>query len=452
MSPSFVVLPVVVDSSGSLPEEVRLQGPAGTSFSASPSAPWLQVTPTSGQIPPGGVAVLEVRAASCASPAPLPNQTAAVLAVDVGGTSLSVQVLRHCLHRYRAVGAGYFHTLAVREDGHLFAWGQNNGGQLGDGTYQSRATPVQVQGIAGVREATGGLDFTVILKEDGTVWSVGANNYGQLGDGTLVSRTQPVQVQTATGPLTNVVAVAAGGHHALALTQTGAVYAWGRGGKGQLGQGQYQKSTVAVRVHDPGDPTGWLTGVTAIATGYESSYALKGGAVYSWGDNGHGQVDPTDPGLTKRNLPDLLPNLPTVRKISVKWNTGFAQDANGTWWAWGCGVWNQIPGPFYSDYSGPAALALNNFASPLVAAAGFGTLFLDQGGQRTVWFRAHDQNLVAYQSYPFAASFRDAEGGFTHAVFLDEEGRVWTVGENGDGQLGDGTHVDRNHIVFVAAP
>ncbi|BDG30129.1 hypothetical protein TthSNM76_23390 (plasmid) [Thermus thermophilus] len=73
VSPSFVVLPVVVDSSGSLPEEVRLQGPAGTSFSASPSAPWLQVTPTSGQIPPGGVAVLEVRAASCASPAQLPN-------------------------------------------------------------------------------------------------------------------------------------------------------------------------------------------------------------------------------------------------------------------------------------------------------------------------------------------------------------------------------------------
>ncbi|WP_223969328.1 hypothetical protein [Thermus thermophilus] len=69
-----------------------------------------------------------------------------------------------------------------------------------------------------------------------------------------------------------------------------------------------------------------------------------------------------------------------------------------------------------------------------------------------MWFRAHDQNLVAYQSYPFAASFRDAEGGFTHAVFLDEEGRVWTVGENGDGQLGDGTHVDRKHIVFVAAP
>ena len=54
--------------------------------------------------------------------------------------------------------------------------------------YQSRATLVQVQGIAGVREATGGWDFTVIFKEAGTVWSVGANNCGQLGDGTHVDR------------------------------------------------------------------------------------------------------------------------------------------------------------------------------------------------------------------------------------------------------------------------
>ena len=50
--------------------------------------------------------------------------------------------------------------------------------------YQSRATLVQVQGIAGVREAAGGWDFSVIFKEDGTVWSVGANNYGERGDGT----------------------------------------------------------------------------------------------------------------------------------------------------------------------------------------------------------------------------------------------------------------------------
>ena len=60
--------------------------------------------------------------------------------------------------------------------------------------YQSRDTLVQVQGIAGVREAAGGWDFTVIFKEDGTVWSVGANNYGQLGDGTTATSILPVIV------------------------------------------------------------------------------------------------------------------------------------------------------------------------------------------------------------------------------------------------------------------
>ncbi|WP_422396836.1 hypothetical protein [Thermus thermophilus] len=101
--------------------------------------------------------------------------------------SLSVQVLRHRLHRYRAVGAGYFHKLAVWEDGRLFAWGQNNGGQLGDGIPKPRhASPG-----SGHRWGTGGhrrLGLHRHFQRGRHGLECGANNYGQLGDGTHVDR------------------------------------------------------------------------------------------------------------------------------------------------------------------------------------------------------------------------------------------------------------------------
>ncbi|MFP2913744.1 RCC1 domain-containing protein, partial [Pyxidicoccus sp. 3LFB2] len=104
------------------------------------------------------------------------------------------------------VAAGYHHTLALKTDGTVWAWGNNTDGQLGDGTNTPRSTPVQVQGLTGV-VAIAANDFdTLALKADGTVWAWGNNSYGQLGDGTAPNdRSTPVQVQGLTG----VVAIAA---------------------------------------------------------------------------------------------------------------------------------------------------------------------------------------------------------------------------------------------------
>ena len=92
---------------------------------------------------------------------------------------------------------------------------------------------MQVSLIGGVVAIAGGGYHSMALKSDGTVWAWGANYYGQLGDGSTTNRTTPVQVSGLTG----VVAIAGGGNHSLALKSDGTVYAWGYNNRGQLGDG-----------------------------------------------------------------------------------------------------------------------------------------------------------------------------------------------------------------------
>ena len=134
------------------------------------------------------------------------------------------------------------HAVAVKADGTVWAWGDNGEGQLGDGTKTFRASPVQVSGLAGVISASAGRpgsNHTVALKSDGTVWAWGNNDAGQLGDGTLTSSSYPVQVSGLAG----VVSVDVGRDHTIAAKSDGTVWTWGANGSGQLGDG-----TKAMRI------------------------------------------------------------------------------------------------------------------------------------------------------------------------------------------------------------
>ena len=91
--------------------------------------------------------------------------------------------------------------------------------------------PSQTNILATYKQIEAGKKFTIALREDGTVWAWGDNTYGQLGQGNRVSAKKPVQVQN----LTNIVSVAAGDNHAIAIDKLGNVYTWGLNSKGQLG-------------------------------------------------------------------------------------------------------------------------------------------------------------------------------------------------------------------------
>jgi hypothetical protein len=93
------------------------------------------------------------------------------------------------------VAASDDHSLALRANGTVWAWGNNDHGQLGDGTKTDRLTPVQLFGLTHFTALAAGDAHVLALRGDNTIWAWGSNGYGQLGDGSLNYRTSPVQTQ-----------------------------------------------------------------------------------------------------------------------------------------------------------------------------------------------------------------------------------------------------------------
>jgi alpha-tubulin suppressor-like RCC1 family protein len=179
------------------------------------------------------------------------------------------------------VAAGALHSLAVRNDGTVWAWGWNVTGQLGDGTTVDRHSPVQVSGLTGATSVAAGVYHTLALRSDGTVRAWGWNGAGQLGDGTTTDRHSPVAV----AGITQIAGIAAGYYHSVALTRSGAVGAWGWNGAGQLGDGTTVDRRYAVHV------IGLSGGVRRVAAGaYHSLAITTGGTVTGWGWNYYGQL------------------------------------------------------------------------------------------------------------------------------------------------------------------
>ena len=135
---------------------------------------------------------------------------------------------------WRTVAAGEAHTVAVRADGTLWAWGSNGTGQLGDGTTTDRAEPVRVRSGSDWWVVAAGEAHTVAVRTDGTLWAWGLNNRGQLGQRWTVRRQLEPEVVKRFRDLWNWTwdgdwdAVAAAGHGTVALKTDGALWGWGQ--------------------------------------------------------------------------------------------------------------------------------------------------------------------------------------------------------------------------------
>jgi alpha-tubulin suppressor-like RCC1 family protein len=179
-----------------------------------------------------------------------------------------------------AIAGGAYHSLALKSDGTVWAWGYNGSGELGNGNNTNTLVPVQVSGLTGVIAIACGNSFSIAIRNDSTVWTWGSNLEGELGNGANTGSYIAVQVSG----LTKVIAIAGGVHHSLALKKDGTVWAWGFNLYGQLGNGSNKDSNIPVQVST-------LSGITAIAAGYAHSLALNNnGAVWDWGYNNFGQL------------------------------------------------------------------------------------------------------------------------------------------------------------------
>jgi uncharacterized repeat protein (TIGR01451 family) len=243
-----------------------------------------------------------------------------------------------------AVAAGDLHSLALKSNGTVWAWGFNDHGRLGDGTTVARNTAVQVSGLTDVIQIAGGGAHSMALTSDGTVWTWGANPNGELGDGTWgfpFSKTTPVQVvhpADASGFLTDIVAIAAGDFHSLALKSDGTLWAWGANLDGQLGDGANTNQVTPVQVVDPADGSGFLTGVAATAGGDKFTIARKtNGEVWTWGNNNWGQLG--DGTTVGSNTPKAMASLSGIVYVDAGNGHSLAVDQDGKVWAWG-GNWS----------------------------------------------------------------------------------------------------------------
>tara|TARA_B100000686_G_scaffold245604_1_gene254851 strand:+ start:1665 stop:3584 length:1920 start_codon:yes stop_codon:yes gene_type:complete len=141
------------------------------------------------------------------------------------------------------VSCGTYHTLALKSDGTLWAWGLNNAGQLGDGTGQAKDEVTQV-GSSSEWTSISASMHNMALKSDGTLWAWGFNNKGQLGDGTVISKNIPTQI----GSDSDWSVVAVGLAHSMAVKSDGTLWTWGNNEFGTLGDGTNADRHTAVKI------------------------------------------------------------------------------------------------------------------------------------------------------------------------------------------------------------
>lgn len=179
-----------------------------------------------------------------------------------------------------SVSAGHVHTCEIKLDGSLWCWGNNQGGQLGDGTTDNTAIPVPVGSDRDWEQVSSGVVHTCAGKDDGSLWCWGSNEYGQTGDGTGQDALTPIGVAGEGG----WVSTTSGGWHSCGVKDDRSLWCWGSNVYGQLGNGTVDDSFAPVRI---APEINW----TSVDAGYYHTCGKTTyGTLYCWGFNLYGQL------------------------------------------------------------------------------------------------------------------------------------------------------------------
>lgn len=346
--------------------------------------------------------------------------------------------IRNATNDWLSVSNGNSHTMALKSDGTLWAWGNNGNGQLGDGSNADKHTREQIGLDNRWVSVVAGSGHTVALKCDGTLWAWGSNGNGQLGDGTTADKWTPVQVGTDT----NWTSISTGASHTLALKTNGSLWAWGNNGNGQIGDG-----TTGTQRYSPvqiGTDTKW----TAILGGAAFTVALKAvGTLWAWGSNSIGQL----------GIGTTIDN-PNPQKIGTdnKWvsiTTGnyftAALKSNGSLWEWGANTNSQLGDGTTTEQHSPEMIGSDNKWCRLSAAANMITAFKSDGSLWAWGNNTYGQlgngttsNVTTPTQVNGQSNVVGLDKGGTNfysAVIKSDRSNICMVGSNSNGQLGDGT-------------
>jgi alpha-tubulin suppressor-like RCC1 family protein len=361
--------------------------------------------------------------------------------VDVGGLSSGVS----------AIEAGWYHTCALSTDGGVKCWGYNLFGQLGDGSFHYRLTPLDVFGLAsGINTIAAGQGHACALTLGGGVKCWGHNDFAQLGDGTQITRRTAVDVS---GLSSGVSTVTLAESHTCALTSGGGVKCWGSNQSGQLGDGTTTERLTAV------DVSGLGSGVSAIAAASSHTCALTtGGGVKCWGSNYTGLLG--DGTTTNRLTPVDVSGLGSgVAAIAVGQSHSCALTTVGGVKCWGSNFVGQLGDGTTEGRltavdvsglgSGVIAIAAGRQQTCALTSAGgvkcWGNNLNGELGDGTTTTRLAAVDVNGLSSGVIAIAMRGS-----HACAQTTGGGLMCWGHNGSGQLGDGTTTNRLTAVGVS--
>ncbi|PAD75303.1 hypothetical protein CHH67_15655 [Paenibacillus campinasensis] len=347
----------------------------------------------------------------------------------------------------RDVGAGNGHSMFIDGDGNVWALGNNEFGQLGNGTTRNSSRPVQVAKsdgapLTGARQVAGGFNFSVALLDDGTVWSWGQGSYGRLGNGATDNKSAAEQVTQADGtPLHQVQSIATGKAHTLALKEDGTVWGWGENAGGVLTDNSLN-GTVQRAVQLKASSGSYLTNVKAVAAGEYHSMALRNdGTVWAWGNNffnGLGNGSSTDSIYPVQVIDVTNQPLTGIIQIAHHRLGGLALKADGSVWSWGYNENYNLGVGTGMSTSSKAVQVLQTGSVPLTDVAQLGggdrlSMVIKKDG--SVWWWGLQNN-----GYSVATRFlEDGEritGGDLHSLIVKKDGTLWGHGWTVSGELG----------------
>lgn len=323
----------------------------------------------------------------------------------------------------------------------ISGFGRNDFGQLGNGELNNPDWPAprirEVVNLSNVVQVSGGQFHSIALKSDGTVWAWGRNDLGQLGQGNG-STYPPQAIQVPF--LSDIVAISAAGSHNMALKGDGTVWLWGANDNSQLGNAA--PPDVGAWGSPVMFPANQLKCVVAIAAGYTTSFALKAdGTVVGWGREFYGEFG-NGPGLIVTKNPVPVAQLSQVRDIVCGNHHVLAVREDGTVWGWGRNIEGELGDGTFDQRDTPIQVpGLTGVTR--VRAGVYHSLAIAAGGTAWAWGLnsgklgngTMDSSNVPVQ--PFGVSpVLDLDGDLFTSIFLRANGTVWTCGVNDNGALG----------------
>jgi len=342
-----------------------------------------------------------------------------------------------------AIAGGYSAGYALDGGGNVWAWGVNQCGELGDASTLQSNVPVQVSDLTGITAIAGGNEAAYAIDSDGAIWSWGRNNYGQLGNLSTANSSIPVQVinpYTEVSEPTTPSKVVGSWSSAYALHPDGTIKSWGYNNNCQLGNKLLTNSSLAVQVYNLN-----LVGVTDIAAGNQSAYALNGdGTIWSWGSNTYGQLGNNS--TTNSPVPVQVSFLTGITAIAANYQSVYALDGNGNVWSWGSNTYGQLGNNSTTNSRVPVQVS-NLTGITAIACSQYSAYALDSDG--TVWswgsnnYGQLGNNSTTNSRIPVQVSNLTEMPTITaiacgqYSVYaLDSDGTVWSWGYNSNGRLG----------------